>query len=124
MERYHKIFGKRGEDAAERYLKKRGYRIIARNFNIRGGEIDIVAQKRDCVVFAEVKTRSDNTFGTPGEAVTYTKRQRVIKAAEVFLMRNGSAYARFDVIEVFGRMDGSKFTLAGINHIENAFAVE
>lgn len=121
MEKYNKVIGKCGEDAAEKYLKKHKYKIIERNFNIKGGEIDIVAQKGEYIVFAEVKTRSANDYGTPAAAVTYVKRQRIIKAANIFLQRTGTSYTRFDVIEVFGSMCGDKFILAKINHIENAF---
>lgn len=121
MEKYNKTIGNCGEESASKYLKKNKYKIIERNFNIRGGEIDIIAQKGECLVFVEVKTRSAVDYGTPAESVTYHKRQRIIKAANVFLQRFGNSYTRFDVIEVYGSMCGEKFKLSEINHIENAF---
>jgi putative endonuclease len=103
MEGYNKSLGKFGEQCAEKFLKKEKYKILNRNFLIRGGEIDLIAQKGEYLVFIEVKTRTDFKFGTPSDAVTYHKKQRMIKAAGVYLQRYGNAYARFDVIEVFCR---------------------
>ena len=111
MEKYKKSFGNFGEDAAVKYLKKNRYIILERNFNIRGGEIDII----------EVKTRSTEDFGGGAEAVNYAKQQRMIKAAQTYLMRLGDVSARFDVVVVNGRMDGKKFVIEEIEHIENAF---
>jgi len=113
MEGYNKSLGKFGEQCAEKFLKKKKYKILNRNFLIRGGEI-----------FIEVKTRTDFKFGTPSDAVTYHKKQRMIKAAGVYLQRYGNAYARFDVIEVFVGKCGDKFKLEKINHITNAFTKE
>ncbi len=76
--------GKKGEDLAEQYLKKKGFEIIERNFRIRGGEIDIIAIDQDTLVFVEVKTRSSNEFGTPLEAITPWKLRSVIKTAEFY----------------------------------------
>lgn len=121
MEKYNKTIGNYGEEAASRYLKKNKYKIIQRNFTIRGGEIDIIAQKDEYLVFVEVKTRTADDYGTPAQSVTYHKRQRIIRAANVFLQKFGNAYTRFDVIEVYGSISGEKFKLAEINHIENAF---
>ena len=121
MKKYNKIFGAKGESAAEKHLIKKGYKILCRNFNIRGGEIDIIAQKGEFTVFVEVKTRRSEEFGTPAEAVTYNKMQRLIKAANYYIMQNGDCHGRFDVIEVYGSMKGDKFILEKINHIKNAF---
>ena len=60
--------GSFGEDVAIRYLEMRGYRVIAKNFKCRLGEIDIIAEKRDEIIFVEVKTRTNNKFGMPSEA--------------------------------------------------------
>ena len=70
--------GKIGEDIAVVYLKKNGYKIIARNFNCHGGEIDVIAQHGDYYVFIEVKSRNTAAFGAPREAVTYYKQQRIV----------------------------------------------
>jgi putative endonuclease len=80
------VFGLRAEAAAAVYLQLKGYRILARRFVIRGGEIDIVAFRRDTVAFVEVKGRGD--FETAASAITATKRRRVARAARVWLTRN------------------------------------
>ena len=121
MEKYKKTFGNLGEDAAVKYLKKKKYIILERNFNVHGGEIDIIAKQGDYVIFVEVKTRSGEEYGSGLEAVNYTKQQRMTKAAQVYLMRLGDVPARFDVVAVNGFMDGKKFKTEKIEHIENAF---
>lgn len=122
MEKYKKTFGNLGEDAAVKYLKKNRYIILERNFSVHGGEIDIIAKKGDYVVFVEVKTRSTDDYGGGLEAVNYTKQQRMIKAAQVYLLRLGADVpARFDVVVVNGFMRGKKFVVENIEHIENAF---
>lgn len=121
MEKYKKTIGNSGEDAAVKYLKKKGYIILERNFNIRGGEIDIIAKKDGYIVFTEVKTRSNEDYGGGLEAVNYTKQQRMLKAAQLYLMKYSDTPARFDVVVVNGHMDGKKLKIEKIEHIENAF---
>src|SRR5258708_17492464 len=77
----HLRLGKRGEAAAERFLKKASFKILYRNFKARsGGEIDLGCRdrKEQGLVFVEVKTRRNEVFGTPSEAVTWRKRRRII----------------------------------------------
>ena len=121
MDNYKKTIGNFGEEEAVKFLRKKGYKILECNFNVRGGEIDIIAHKSGYVVFVEVKTRKDNSLGSGAEAVTYTKRQRIIKAAQCYLLKVGECDVRFDVVEVTGNIENSKFKLQKINHIENAF---
>lgn len=102
--------GQRGEDAAAGLLQARGYRILARNFRCRWGEIDIVAEEGGYLVFVEVKTRSGRGFGAPAEAVDPRKRQRLRRVAERYLYycycrgprgRGGEPPpCRFDVVTV------------------------
>jgi len=73
--------GKLGEKAAQKFLKKRGYRIRETGFRCRHGEIDIVAQKKDCLVFVEVRTKSNLEFGTPEESITRAKKEKLIASA-------------------------------------------
>ncbi len=80
--------GKRGEEIAAEYLKKQGFKIIDRNFRIRGGEIDIVALDSDTLVFIEVKTRRSTEFGTPLEAISYWKIKSLIKTAQFYKMKH------------------------------------
>jgi len=73
--------GKLGEKAAQKFLKKRGYHIRETGFRCRHGEIDIIAQKKDCLVFVEVRTKSSLDFGTPEESITQAKKERLVTSA-------------------------------------------
>ena len=73
--------GKLGEEAARKFLKKRGYRIRETGFRCRHGEIDIIAQRKDCLVFVEVRTKSNLDFGTPEESITQAKKEKLIASA-------------------------------------------
>ena len=121
MEKYNKTVGAAGENAARKYLKKHGYKIINTNYFVKGGEIDIIAQKDGYVVFVEVKTRTDESFGTPAEAVNYAKQNHMRRAAQIYLMENGECDVRFDVIAVNCSVCGNKIRITEIEHIENAF---
>lgn len=76
--------GKIGEDFAIQVLKKNNYQILARNFHSRFGELDVIAQDRDTLVFVEIKTRWSKNFGNPEEAVNPRKLYRIEKAAQYF----------------------------------------
>lgn len=73
-----------GEDLAAQFLKKKGYKIIERNFRKSYGEIDIICLKNKTLIFVEVKTRTSNKFGTPIEAISYHKLKSLIKTAEFY----------------------------------------
>lgn len=94
--------GAAGEDEAARYLEARGFRLLARNFRTRAGEVDIVAREGPVTVFVEVKRRESQTHGIAAEFVTPAKRQRVIAAARAFAARHGLSQTplRFDVIAI------------------------
>lgn len=77
--------GARGENIAADYLKKKGYRIRERNYRCRAGEIDIVAEKGDTLVFVEVRTKSDLSFGTPEESVTDSKKGKLVDLAHTYV---------------------------------------
>ena len=95
-----RLLGNRGERAAGRFLRKKGMRILARQYATRWGEIDLIALDRDCVVFVEVKTRSSAETNHPSEAIDAKKRLHVTKAAFAWLQRNRllEHRARFDVV--------------------------
>lgn len=132
-----KTFGRAGELCAAQFLKKNGYRILAQNYRAGGGELDIVAYKKGTVVFAEVKTRSDNSFGTAAEAVGEKKIACLQRAAAAFLReqcKDGrvTVFYRFglkkrkrvrntrnDIIEIY--TEKGVFSPYKINHIQNAF---
>ena len=73
--------GKLGQKLAGKLLQKKGYHIRETNFRCRTGEIDIVAQKEDCLVFVEVRTKSSRDFGTPEESITEGKKERLVASA-------------------------------------------
>ena len=81
-----KELGKFGEEAAAEYLKLQGYEILALNFRCRLGEVDIICKKDNQIVFCEVKTRTTDACGTPGEAVTEAKKDKIRKVAAVYMM--------------------------------------
>ena len=120
---YKKQKGTDGEDAAYQFLISKGYSIINRNFTCKFGEIDIIAldetEQELELVFVEVKTRSNSTFGNPSEAVDTNKTRHIIKVAEFFTMvhKLEDISIRFDVIEVLDNSNNHLF----INHIKNAF---
>ena len=105
--------GERAERRAEEFLRGRGLSILARNFRTRFGEIDLVAQDGETVVFVEVRSRSRDDFGTAGESVTAAKRRRIIRAALAYAQsRAPDAPLRFDVVAISPR---------GLEHIPGAF---
>lgn len=105
-----------GEKASRKYLKKNGYNIVAKNYNTKYGEIDIVAENKKYIVFVEVKTRKENSLYAPVLAVT--KQNKLMKTAYVYLKEYPTnKNIRFDIIEV---IHNSK-KVVSINHIKNAF---
>ena len=94
--------GKTGEDLACRELERRGYAILARRYRLRMGEIDIVCRDGRTVVFVEVKAREGKVFGDAAEAVTVTKRRRIVALATEYLTRHrlSDQPCRFDVVSI------------------------
>lgn len=101
MKTDRRTIGQFGEKKAQNYLKRRGYRILECNFRTRGGELDIIAKDRECIVFVEVKTRTNSAYGNPADAVSVFKQKNMMTAAKYYLSRRGfDLECRFDVIEV------------------------
>src|SRR6187399_3289756 len=124
-ERFQSLFapkplGRRGEDAAARYLKKLGYIIVARGHRDNIGEIDLVAVDGRTVVFIEVKTRTSHDAGHPADAVDGKKQQRLTRLALSYMKRHDllECPARFDVVAVTWPADSNQPT---IEHFQNAF---
>lgn len=93
--------GRVGEDQALHYLEGQGLRLVARNVRYSVGELDIVMLDGDCLVFVEVRRRRDAGFGSPAESVTRSKQQRLIRAAQYYLVQHPHrADCRFDVIAI------------------------
>ena len=105
--------GARAEREAEGYLRERGMRVLARNFRTRFGEIDLVVQDGETVVFVEVRARSSDAFGSPQETVTAAKRRRIIRTA--------MAYAQSRCLDAPLRFDVVALSPQGILHIPAAF---
>ena len=112
------LTGREGEALAARHLEARGYRILARGYRTRFGELDLIAASGSLLVFVEVKTRRGDAFGPPAAAVHPAKQARLVRLAAHFLAARGAhdSPCRFDVIAV---------TLGGrapvLEHIEDAF---
>lgn len=95
-------FGRKGEKAAEAYLKKQGYRILKKNYRNKVGEIDLIAEHNKVLVFIEVKSRTDASLEHPFMAVTPRKQKKIAQTASLFLVQNkvGDRQIRFDVVSV------------------------
>ena len=113
-----RALGPTGEDAARDWYRRRGYRVVARNWRCRLGEIDLALERGGVLVFCEVKTRRESVFGGGYESVTWKKRAKLRALAEAFLQANGSfpRAIRFDVASVAIR--GARST---IEVFEDAF---
>jgi len=114
-----KLFGDRGERVAARYLRRQGYRILARQHRSRIGEIDLIALDGQTIVFVEVKTRSSNVAGHPSEAVNHAKQLQLTRAALAWLKRMHQLHqrGRFDVIAITWTTGATPH----IEHFKNAF---
>jgi len=100
--------GVSGEDAAAAWYAAHGYEVLARNWRVREGELDVVARRGDVLVVCEVKARTTDAFGTPLEAVTPTKQARIRRLAAAFLAASPvrARVVRFDVAAVLdGRLE-------------------
>jgi len=115
-----KLLGRWGEKRGEKFLKKKGLRTLARNFSCKTGELDLVMADADgTVVFVEVRTKADESFGPPEESITRPKRARLLRAARYFLASHNiqDRPFRFDVVTIVLGQAGRE----QIRHYENAF---
>ena len=112
--------GQRGEAVAEKFLRKLGYRILARNYRNKLGEIDLIAIDGHTVVFVEVKTRTDHRAGCPTEAVTADKQRQLTKVALSYLKRYRllEHAARFDVVAITWTEPAET---PAVTHLQHAF---
>jgi putative endonuclease len=111
------LLGRSGEEAAERFYRRAGF-SVERNFRAGRIELDLVAYRPGLVVICEVKTRVDERWGMPAEAVGFQKQARIRRGAAAWLAQNnsGAVEVRFDVVSAIVR--GGRFELT---HIPNAF---
>ena len=113
-----KAIGDKGEDFAASYFQKLGYEIAEKNYHSRYGEIDLIAENGDTVVFIEVKTRSYDCLDRAADAVTPGKQKKLVLTALKYISENNTdKIIRFDVFEVY-HTNGRIYKF---NHIENAF---
>ncbi len=115
--------GERGETLALKYLVKKRYTLLERNYQTRHGEVDLTLRDGTTLVFAEVKLRRGTSFGDPLEAVTSRKQGRIRQAAEEYLAEKGECFSdgfgsmRFDVVGILWPRSGKP----QIRHLEDAF---
>lgn len=119
--RAREIEGRKAEDHVGRWLKLRGWKILAERFKVSEGEIDLIARKKNIIAFVEVKQRE--TLPTQEDLVTQTNISRIMDAAEIWVERNFEALGadfeiRFDLALIKGRVH----PLAKVKYIENAFS--
>ena len=114
-----KITGDRGEEIAADLLMSKGFQIIERNYRYGRGEIDIIANDKDILVFIEVKTRKNLEFGPPETAITKNKQNQIRRIATAYLVEKeiSDTDCRFDVVAILLKKNLPPL----INHIENAF---
>ncbi len=110
--------GKIGENIAVDYLVKKGYRILQRNYRFEHGEIDIITEDGNVLVFVEVKARRSKEFGEPEDAITPRKREKIRSTADGYLFENNidDQECRFDVIAI-----DYQYKKTEIRHIIDAF---
>jgi len=118
-----RALGQFGERVAADHLEAKGYRIVERNYRCREGEVDIIAQVGDCLVFVEVKTRRGDAMGSALESVTLSKGARIAAAADAYCEQYSSTVGdcRIDVIAIDLTPQGK---LIRLEHIENAFSAD
>jgi len=113
------FLGKKTENLAKDYLLKHGLEFLFANYRLKFGEIDLIMQDQDTLVFVEVKYRKDNNFMEAFESVNYTKQKKLKRTALYFLQANykyQNNICRFDVITLCGSMENLKF-----HWLKNAF---
>jgi putative endonuclease len=112
-------FRDKGEEIAAAYLKKKGYKILASNFNGKGFEIDLVTKKDSVISFVEVKRRKSSDFMDPLLSIDRKRREHMIKGAKFFLAKNDlydKCDVRFDIVTIIG-------SKGNIEHYEDAFRI-
>lgn len=108
--------GKQAEDLAAWHLESQGLTVLARNFRVRGGEIDLVCKDGNATVFVEVRLRKNPNFGGAGASITRSKQQRLILAARHWLAIHGDGNCRFDCVLL-----GDNDSATPVEWVKNAF---
>jgi putative endonuclease len=118
----HLRFGRLGETAAKKYLKRQGLKFLTANFRTERGELDLVFRDKDCLVFIEVKTRSSEDWARPARAVDKERRERLTRAGLDYLRlcKYPQVKIRFDIVEVL--LDAGR--VGEVRHLANSFPME
>ena len=115
--------GTLGEEAAVKALIKKGYKIIERNYRTKTGEIDIIAKDGEYTCFVEVRLRKTNDFGSPADTINEIKREKIIKTAQLYAVKNKiyDTPMRFDAVLINATVSGNKLKNKKIEIIKDAF---
>ena len=116
--------GEHTENLACQFLEEKGLKLIEKNFNCYFGEIDLIMQDNDSLVFVEVRYRRSNNYGSGAETITANKQSKLIKTASAYLQQHAKLNqypARFDVVSISGSVETSNIQSIKFNWIENAF---
>jgi putative endonuclease len=116
--------GEQTENLACQFLESKGFNLIEKNFYCRLGEIDLIMQHNDSLVFVEVRYRRNNNFGSGAESVTTSKQSKLIKTASLYLQQHAKLNhhpARFDVVSITGPIETNNINNINFEWIENAF---
>jgi len=116
--------GQYTESLACEFLKKKGLKLVEKNFNSRLGEIDLIMKSNDTLVFVEVRYRKNNDFGSAAESVTANKQKKLIRTASLYLQQHAKLLkqpARFDVVSITGAIESNDIDAINFDWIENAF---
>ena len=115
--------GALGEEAAALALRKKGYRIIERNYRSKMGEIDIIAKDGDYTCFVEVRLRKNNSFGSPADSINEGKRRRIIRTAQLYAIEKGifDTPMRFDVVLINAVAEEKSLKNVSLEIIKDAF---
>lgn len=113
--------GRVGEKIAETYLKNKGYKIIKKNYQTRYGEIDLICTHKETLIFAEVKLKVGDNYGTPEEMINQRKVNQIRKTAEYYLLTNKSGVNDYGImrIDAVAIVVGKQGDIKRINHYEN-----
>lgn len=114
--------GNFGEELARRYLKKHGYKVLEQHYGTRFGEIDLIAHDKKGLVFIEVKTRTSRNFGLPEEAITQGKQERILLAAQSYLLEKSFSEQNCRIDSIAVEINQAK-RRAKIRHFQNITAI-
>ena len=120
MKSYNKDIGSYTENIAATYLLSNGYSILDRNYRNKFGEVDIICQKDNLIIFVEIKSRYTNSFGSPLESVSCHKQNKIILLSKYYILykKLSDFNIRYDVIEIYLNHLNNTYE---VNHLEDAF---